>query len=120
MASGNFGCSYGAELDWLLRKLAYTEQTFLTHFVEADPATRFQRLKALGGLKSQTTWREFRKRDEREQRMGLDNIRRSSKAEIVHNQHSFEEYIALVDGWAATCGEKDVDTGRVKGTRGRD
>ena len=99
------GLRTASELALVRRCGTRNRQKFQTFFVEADSETRFRRIEAQRERGEERTWQGFRKRDERERRMGLDEMR--DLCEIVQNRASLEEYFEIVDGW--------VPSGRLEG-----
>jgi len=85
-------------------EIAYLEEamkpygkTFTRRFLRADQNLRYQRLLSRGRPGDSLTTDEFRARDLQQQRMGLDEIDRSSETLPLVNEASLESYLTQVD-----------------------
>lgn len=85
------------EVAWLVNRLAYSGRQIRLKFVQADQSARFQRLKDRRRFGDDIGREELERRDQQQQRMGLDEIARSECAEIWDNNGTLEDYYALVE-----------------------
>ena len=85
------------EVEHLTNRLEYAGKKFRVVFVEASMQHRFDRLVARGRPGDDITYQDFSIRDEQQQRMGLNELRSNSIAEVWTNEASLDSWKSLVE-----------------------
>lgn len=85
------------EIDWITDKLRQYGRRFEVVSVEAAEDVRFERMKSRGREGDGVSREQFRRRDEQQRRMGLDEISASRRTKVWVNNSTVEDYLALVE-----------------------
>ncbi len=85
------------EVGYLKEAMATLGKAFNVVFVDSDEPTRYKRLVSRGRPGDDISLKEFRRRDEQQRRMGLEQIATSAGAALLKNDVSLPEYLEAVD-----------------------
>jgi dephospho-CoA kinase/inosine/xanthosine triphosphate pyrophosphatase family protein len=85
------------EVGYLKDAMAALGKTLNVVFVDSDEATRYKRLSSRKRPGDDISLEDFRRRDEQQRRMGLEQIAAASDATILKNDVSLPEYLEAID-----------------------
>ncbi|MET4019802.1 non-canonical purine NTP pyrophosphatase [Bradyrhizobium sp. NDS-1] len=85
------------EIDYLSDAMNVLGKAIRIVFVESNEAARYKRLAARGRPGDDISLDAFRRRDEQQRRMGLEEIAKSAGAMTLSNEASLPEYLEAID-----------------------
>ncbi len=85
------------EVDYLKEAMTTLGKSFRVVFVDSDETIRYKRLVSRKRPGDDISSEEFRRRDEQQRRMGLEQIASSRGAALLKNDASLPEYLEAVD-----------------------
>lgn len=86
-----------AEIVWLRDYLSFAGKRFRVVFVEAEQEERFARMRLRNRTGDGVSFEDFRRKDEQQRRMGLEEIGEASGIEIWKNDETVGSYLKYVD-----------------------
>lgn len=96
------------EVEYLANEMKIVGRHLIPIFIEAEPKTRFKRLRARQRPGDDLDFEEFCERDDQQERMGLTQIKDMEGVTQLGNESSLDSFLEVIDGLVEAEGAKQV------------